>query len=226
MEKVEKGGRLVSKDDTFGLQKVIISRSQSLDGPLKDYLENLEHAFIRAKFRKSQYSQVEENQFLLNPIDQIRESPDEESSLDNSASFVQETRESLASEEEQEKEEVSFKSIPATREVDGVEIVPPKVTMKKSWKSNGKGSKLQGKNPGNSDIRGEEISFQGGSLSSPPMTHADCSAPSISDSSVGRPTGTRSYLLYIRIRVYPCVPDISFPNGITVLEISKTGGWL
>ncbi|KAK0601844.1 hypothetical protein LWI29_028002 [Acer saccharum] len=69
-------------------------------------------------------------------------------------------------------------------------------------------------------------SVQGGSLSSPPMTHADCSAPSISDSSVGRPTGTRSYLLYNRIRVYPCVPDISFPNGITVLQISKTGGWL
>ncbi|KAK1580983.1 hypothetical protein Q3G72_001891 [Acer saccharum] len=39
-------------------------------------------------------------------------------------------------------------------------------------------------------------SVQGGSLSSPPMTHADCSFPSISDSSVGRPTGTRSYLLY------------------------------
>ncbi|KAK1583842.1 hypothetical protein Q3G72_027521 [Acer saccharum] len=44
--------------------------------------------------------------------------------------------------------------------------------------------------------------------------------------SVGRPTGTRSYLLYNRIRVYPCVPDISFPNGITVLQISKIGGWL
>ncbi|TXG67291.1 hypothetical protein EZV62_008566 [Acer yangbiense] len=69
-------------------------------------------------------------------------------------------------------------------------------------------------------------SVQGGSLSSPPMTHADCSAPSISDSSVGRPTGTRSYLLYNRIRVYPCVPDISFPKGITVLQISKIGGWL
>ncbi|KAK0601182.1 hypothetical protein LWI29_021992 [Acer saccharum] len=27
-----------------------------------------------------------------------------------------------------------------------------------------------------------------------------------------------------RIRVYPCVPDISFPNGITVLQISKIGG--
>ncbi|KAK1583601.1 hypothetical protein Q3G72_025415 [Acer saccharum] len=39
-------------------------------------------------------------------------------------------------------------------------------------------------------------SVQGGSLSSPPMAHADCSAPSISDSGVGRPTGTRSYLLY------------------------------
>ncbi|KAK0599224.1 hypothetical protein LWI29_003408 [Acer saccharum] len=68
-------------------------------------------------------------------------------------------------------------------------------------------------------------SVQGGSLSSPPMTHADCSAPSVSGSSVGRPTGTRSYLLYNRIRVYPCVPDISFPKGITVLQISKIGGW-
>ncbi|KAK2640909.1 hypothetical protein Ddye_022672 [Dipteronia dyeriana] len=58
---------------------------------------------------------------------------------------------------------------------------------------------------------------QGGSLSSPPMTHADCSTPSISDSSVG----TRSYLLCNRVRVYPCVPDISFPKGITVLQISE-----
>ncbi|KAK4856665.1 hypothetical protein QYF36_019857 [Acer negundo] len=59
---------------------------------------------------------------------------------------------------------------------------------------------------------------QGGSLSSsPPMTHANCSAPSISDSSVG----TRSYLLCNRVRVYPCVPDISFPKGITVLQISE-----
>ncbi|KAK2639357.1 hypothetical protein Ddye_027152 [Dipteronia dyeriana] len=56
-------------------------------------------------------------------------------------------------------------------------------------------------------------SVQGGLLSSPPMTHADCSLPSISDSSVGRLTGTQSYLLYNTIRVYPCVPDISFPKG-------------
>ncbi|KAK0589061.1 hypothetical protein LWI29_009139 [Acer saccharum] len=34
-------------------------------------------------------------------------------------------------------------------------------------------------------------SVQGGSLSSPPMTHVDCSAPSISGSSVGKPTGAR-----------------------------------
>ncbi|KAK2639370.1 hypothetical protein Ddye_027165 [Dipteronia dyeriana] len=81
-------------------------------------------------------------------------------------------------------------------------------------------------------------SVQGGSLSSPSMTHAACSFPSISDfcvgrltgtrsySSVGRLTRTRSYLLYKIIRVYPCVPDISFPKGITVLQISKLGGWL
>ncbi|KAK3199388.1 hypothetical protein Dsin_022803 [Dipteronia sinensis] len=70
-------------------------------------------------------------------------------------------------------------------------------------------------------------SVQGGSLSSPPMTHADCSFPSISDSSVGRRLiGTRSYLLYNRIRVYPSVPNISFLKGITVLQISKIGGWL
>ncbi|TXG55562.1 hypothetical protein EZV62_020818 [Acer yangbiense] len=44
-------------------------------------------------------------------------------------------------------------------------------------------------------------SVQGGSLSSPPMTHVDCSALAISDSSVGRPTGARSYLLCNRVRV-------------------------
>ncbi|KAK2639359.1 hypothetical protein Ddye_027154 [Dipteronia dyeriana] len=38
-------------------------------------------------------------------------------------------------------------------------------------------------------------SVQGGLLSSPPMTHADCSLPSISDFSVGRLTRTQSYLL-------------------------------
>ncbi|KAK3199394.1 hypothetical protein Dsin_022809 [Dipteronia sinensis] len=52
-------------------------------------------------------------------------------------------------------------------------------------------------------------SVQGGSLSSP-MTQADCSFPSISCSGVGMLAETRSYLLYNRIRVYPCVPDISF----------------
>ncbi|KAL5765351.1 hypothetical protein ACOSP7_015968 [Xanthoceras sorbifolium] len=59
-------------------------------------------------------------------------------------------------------------------------------------------------------------SFQGGS-----MTDADVSAPLISDTSVGRDTGTRSYLLCNRVRVYPCLPDISFPKGITVLQISE-----
>ncbi|KAK3184525.1 hypothetical protein Dsin_031811 [Dipteronia sinensis] len=66
-------------------------------------------------------------------------------------------------------------------------------------------------------------SVQGGSLSSPPMTHVDCSAPSISDSSIGMPTGARSYLLRDRVRVwvYRCVQDISYPKGITVLQISE-----
>ncbi|KAK0591310.1 hypothetical protein LWI29_038275 [Acer saccharum] len=66
-------------------------------------------------------------------------------------------------------------------------------------------------------------SVQGGSLSSPPMTHVDCSAPSISDSSVGRPTGARSYLLCnrVRVQVYQCVQDISYPKGFTVLQISE-----
>ncbi|KAK1566632.1 hypothetical protein Q3G72_002223 [Acer saccharum] len=48
-------------------------------------------------------------------------------------------------------------------------------------------------------------SVQGGSFSSPPTTYVDCSAPSISDSSVGRPTEARSYLLCTRVQVYPCV---------------------
>ncbi|KAK2639365.1 hypothetical protein Ddye_027160 [Dipteronia dyeriana] len=45
-------------------------------------------------------------------------------------------------------------------------------------------------------------------------------------SNVGRLTGTRIYLLYNRITVYACIPDISFPKGITLLQISKIGGWL
>ncbi|KAK8661148.1 hypothetical protein V6N13_052047 [Hibiscus sabdariffa] len=43
---------------------------------------------------------------------------------------------------------------------------------------------------------------------------------SISDSNTEKVPGVRSYLLNNRVRVYPCYPDIAFPQGITVLPIS------
>ncbi|XVF19555.1 hypothetical protein REPUB_Repub11eG0121600 [Reevesia pubescens] len=64
------------------------------------------------------------------------------------------------------------------------------------------------------------ISLKEGSLSST-STDLDISALSISDSSMGKETGLRSYLLNNRFRVYPSFPDIAFPEGITVLPISE-----
>ncbi|KAJ0021432.1 hypothetical protein Pint_31568 [Pistacia integerrima] len=65
---------------------------------------------------------------------------------------------------------------------------------------------------------------EGCSFPSPPMTMTqlpDVSSLSISNSSVGTPTETRSYLLCNRVRVYTCIPEIIFPNGITLLPISN-----
>ncbi|KAK8604998.1 hypothetical protein V6N13_082459 [Hibiscus sabdariffa] len=51
-------------------------------------------------------------------------------------------------------------------------------------------------------------------------TCVDISDLSISDSNTEKVPGVRSYLLNNRVRVYPCYPDIAFPQGITVLPIS------
>jgi len=56
--------------------------------------------------------------------------------------------------------------------------------------------------------------------SSSTWTHNSSSAPTISDSNVRKATRPRSYLLCNRVRVYPCYPDITLPNGITVMPIS------
>lgn len=58
--------------------------------------------------------------------------------------------------------------------------------------------------------------------SSLPMTELDVSALSISDSMAAkRATGTSSYLLCNRVRVYTRIPDIAFPKGITLMPISE-----
>lgn len=64
---------------------------------------------------------------------------------------------------------------------------------------------------------------EGCSFPSPPMPMTqlpDVSSLSISNSSVGAPTETRSYLLCNRVRVYTCIPEITFPKGITLMPIS------
>ncbi|KAK1583416.1 hypothetical protein Q3G72_023611 [Acer saccharum] len=78
-------------ENMSGLQKAIVSRSQSLDGPLKEYLENIEQAFIKAKFLKGlslQATQSEETALVPNTI-----SPNNWGgcSLSKSVSVVQET---------------------------------------------------------------------------------------------------------------------------------------
>ncbi|KAM4083949.1 hypothetical protein ACB094_08G095700 [Castanea mollissima] len=57
-----------------------------------------------------------------------------------------------------------------------------------------------------------------GQLSSPNLAHPNFSALSNSDSNM-KNVGTMSYLLCNRVRVYPSLPDIEFPKGITVLQI-------
>ncbi|KAE8663819.1 putative Small heat-shock protein [Hibiscus syriacus] len=52
-------------------------------------------------------------------------------------------------------------------------------------------------------------------------TYFDISCLSISDSKTEEIRGSRSYLLNNRFRVYPCYPDIAFPQGITVVPISE-----
>ncbi|KAK9279133.1 hypothetical protein L1049_012810 [Liquidambar formosana] len=59
-----------------------------------------------------------------------------------------------------------------------------------------------------------------GPLSSPTLTPPDLSVLSMEDTNMGKITGPRSYLLCNRFRVYPCIPDITFPEGITLLPIS------
>ncbi|KAK0587981.1 hypothetical protein LWI29_032225 [Acer saccharum] len=82
LDKVDKEVGLAEKVGDKGQQKVVVSKTQSLDGTLKDYLDNLEQAFIWPKLRKSNYS----TQNLMCPI--------EESNLEVSVSMVKETKDS------------------------------------------------------------------------------------------------------------------------------------
>jgi hypothetical protein len=71
------------------------------------------------------------------------------------------------------------------------------------------------------DIENNEKSFSSPKheelMPSPALTHAKLSALPSSDPK----TGTGSYLLCNRVRVYSSFPDIAFPKGITVLPISE-----
>ncbi|KAK1575467.1 hypothetical protein Q3G72_005727 [Acer saccharum] len=125
------GDGLVPSKPTNGLQnsndsvktgtegKSFISRSQSLDGPLKDYLENLEQAFLRSKLEKSKNSHAVDCQPMVNTMDQNMARSDEDTSSVRSVFLVHETRdpaETNSSEEDQDKEYDNFKSVSATRE--------------------------------------------------------------------------------------------------------------
>ncbi|MBA0757707.1 hypothetical protein Gotri_020779 [Gossypium trilobum] len=68
----------------------------------------------------------------------------------------------------------------------------------------------------------QEANTQGkeGSMCSE-STRVDISGLSISHSNMEKDTGFTSYLLNNRFRVYRCFPDITFPQGITVLPISE-----
>ena len=66
LDKVDKEVGLAEKVGDKGQQRVVVSKTQSLDGTLKDYLDNLELAFIWAKLRKSNSS----TQNLMCPIEE------------------------------------------------------------------------------------------------------------------------------------------------------------
>ncbi|KAK1549102.1 hypothetical protein Q3G72_008922 [Acer saccharum] len=132
--KMGKCGGPNEKDIVIGPQDAMVSRSQSLDGPLKEYLENIEQAFLRAKFRQGVFLHPEQ---ASTPNLNIT---DERSSPNNSVSIVQETKhtdeeevnaqenkdssDSGSSEAEEDKDRCSFKSILATREVGEVVSEP------------------------------------------------------------------------------------------------------
>ncbi|KAK6926467.1 Double-stranded RNA-binding domain [Dillenia turbinata] len=75
------------------------------------------------------------------------------------------------------------------------------------------------KKPRVEEERGDDSSF----VSSKPMLSSqvpDLSSLSISDSGIQKTTGTQSYLLFNKVRVYPCIPNFSLPKGLTLLPIS------
>ncbi|KAK0596187.1 hypothetical protein LWI29_013474 [Acer saccharum] len=159
LDNIDKGAGLALNEKSDGLQKVILSRSQSLDGALKDYLDNIEKAFIRAKLRMEIPPKSVEN--TLVPI-QVRSS--QESSLDKSVSFVQETKattDSSKSDADELTEVSSFLSIPATGEEGEVEREPTKKKSKKCKKSKNKAAMSQRKKTTATDNKSEEKSIKG-----------------------------------------------------------------
>ena len=51
LDNIIKDTGLALKERSDGLQQILLSRTQSLDGALKNYLDNIEKAFIRANLR-------------------------------------------------------------------------------------------------------------------------------------------------------------------------------
>ncbi|KAK1576880.1 hypothetical protein Q3G72_017167 [Acer saccharum] len=105
--KGEVGVGLIPRETIIGPHNGILSRSQSLDGSLKEYLENIEKAFVRANFKNGLDCQVN----LREASDQSQK---EGTSEDNSVLVVQETRASIEtrkSEQEQESDGSGFSSI-------------------------------------------------------------------------------------------------------------------
>ncbi|KAK1589148.1 hypothetical protein Q3G72_030951 [Acer saccharum] len=146
-----------------GPQNVMFSRSQSLEGPLKEYLEDIEQAFIRAKFRQGLFLHPEQAPAPIQNTIVERSSPN------NSVSLVQETdqtdeeeinaqeirdsSDSSSTEAEDGKDGCSFKSISATREVGEVVSEPTFSKPRKGQKRLKTISKLNKKR--NAENKGE-----------------------------------------------------------------------
>ena len=149
----EEGMERSQRENIVGPHITDLSRTQSLNGPLKDYLENIEKAFVRDKFKIALNHQVNQRKSSVSSLKGV-------TSEDSSVSVVQETRDSSEnrkSEQDQERDASSFRSISATRKEDelgGKLVILKRRTCKKRFIS----AKPHGIKTRNCKNRGSELS--------------------------------------------------------------------
>ncbi|KAK1576269.1 hypothetical protein Q3G72_012543 [Acer saccharum] len=169
LKRLVKCGGPNEKDIDNGPQNVMFSRSQSLERPLKEYLENIEQAFIRAKFRQGLFLHPEQapapNQNTIversspnNYVSLVQET-DQTDEEEINAQEIRDSSDSVSSEAEDGKDGCSFKSISATREVGEVVSEPtlskPRKGQKRLKKISMRNKKRNTENKGEGMIQNE-----------------------------------------------------------------------